>query len=195
MPSGVGGAASRGAPLSRSIQKLSHAELRHFVHSPLPSSRTDRVEWRRREPLYLPHTLTGNSKVTCRHALAHPFVTRQMDLRIHNHGVHPPALPIAGRVHTGRVFLRCGGATPQLPWSNFSRPFPATPFRALILLRTTSRAAISRETRRHLVSHRDFLIGHGASAEHHPFLCVLNLIFFSGIDGASQRNLNFSEAI
>ena len=36
----------------------------------------------------------------------------------------PPALPVAGKGHTGRVLLRRDGTTPPLSWSSFAPPFP-----------------------------------------------------------------------
>ena len=79
---------------------------------------------RHREPKHLPHTLTRDPKVTRRRALAHPIATRHTDLPVQIHGVHPPALPVTGKGHTGRDLPRRGGAIPPQPWSNFSPPFP-----------------------------------------------------------------------
>ena len=38
--------------------------------------------------------------------------------------MNPPALPVVGKGHTGRVLLRRGRTAPPLPWSTFAPPFP-----------------------------------------------------------------------
>ena len=38
--------------------------------------------------------------------------------------MNPPALPVAGKGHTGRVLLRRGRTAPPLPWSTFAPSFP-----------------------------------------------------------------------
>ena len=60
-----------------------------------------------------------------RRALVHSFAAGQTDLPVQIHGVHSPALPVAGKSNTGSVFLRRGGAISPVPWPTFSPPFPS----------------------------------------------------------------------
>ena len=61
---------------------------------------------RHRKAQHLLHALARNPEMKRRRTLAHPVPAGETDLPIKFHGMHAPALPVAGKGLSGRVLLR-----------------------------------------------------------------------------------------